>query len=275
MWLQEQSHKASLAKDRSIFRWLDPYLGGLAVSRIDRALLLKIAEAKAVQSTPSTANRHMALVRAVLRRAQETWEWIDRRPKVPLFTVRARRVRWLTRQEAARLIARLCPHQAAMARFALATGLRQRNVCRLKWADLDESRSSAWIHADQSKTRKALAVPLNADALAVLRGQRGQDGEYVFVFQGKPVWQVNTKAWRRAVEATGLQDFRWHDLRHTWASWHVQAGTPLHVLQELGGWSSYDMVRRYAHLSASHLAVHAERIVANGLESQHAAGPSG
>jgi integrase len=48
------------------------------------------------------------------------------------------------------------------------------------------------------------------------------------------VWQVNTKSWRKAVKA-GLRDFRWHDLRHTWASWHVQAGTPLNVLQEMGG----------------------------------------
>jgi integrase len=53
---------------------------------------------------------------------------------------------------------------------------------------------------------------------------------------------------------------RWHDLRHTWASWHVQAGTPLAVLKELGGWASLDMVLRYAHLAPGHLADHAERI---------------
>jgi len=55
-------------------------------------------------------------------------------------------------------------------------------------------------------------------------------------------------------------DFRWHDLRHTWASWHVQAGTPLHVLQELGGWASPEMVQRYAHLSAAHLEDYANNI---------------
>jgi integrase len=56
-----------------------------------------------------------------------------------------------------------------------------------------------------------------------------------------------------------IDDFRRHDLRHTWASWHVQNGTPLHVLQEMGGWESPEMVRRYAHLSAEHLAPYAER----------------
>ena len=53
---------------------------------------------------------------------------------------------------------------------------------------------------------------------------------------------------------------RWHDLRHTWASWHVQAGTPLHVLQELGGWESVEMVRRYAHLSSDHLVAYVDRM---------------
>ena len=53
---------------------------------------------------------------------------------------------------------------------------------------------------------------------------------------------------------------RWHDLRHTWASWHVQAGTPLHVLQELGGWECVEMVRKYAHLSSEHLVEYVDRL---------------
>jgi len=65
---------------------------------------------------------------------------------------------------------------------------------------------------------------------------------------------------RFAIERAGIEDFRWHDLRHTWASWHVQAGTPLHVLQELGGWETAEMVRRYAHLTADHLAPYADRL---------------
>ncbi len=97
--------------------------------------------------------------------------------------------------------------------------------------------------------------------MAVLAGQMGKHDDYVFAYQGQPVWQVNTKAWRKAVCNAGLEDFRWHDLRHTWASRHVQAGTPLDALQEMGGWSTFEMVQRYAHLSAGHLADHAERIV--------------
>ena len=55
---------------------------------------------------------------------------------------------------------------------------------------------------------------------------------------------------------------RRYDLRHTWASWHVQAGTPLHVPQELGRWESAEMVRRYAHFSSEHLAEHVDRMSA-------------
>ena len=56
------------------------------------------------------------------------------------------------------------------------------------------------------------------------------------------------------------EDFRWHDLRHTWASWLAQAGTPLNVLQELGGWESESMVRRYAHLAPAQLVEHSEKV---------------
>ena len=82
----------------------------------------------------------------------------------------------------------------------------------------------------------------------------------MFSYRGKPVTQVSTKAWYAALARAGIKDFRWHDLRHTWASWHVQSGTPLFALQELGGWESTAMVRRYAHLAADHLAPYADRL---------------
>jgi integrase len=152
-----------------------------------------------------------------------------------------------------------------MARFTLATGLRQRNVSYLRWDQVDTSRRVAWIHADQSKSRKAIAVPLNSDALEVLKKRRGDGGDYVFTFQGKPVDRTSTKAWAAAKKRAGIDDFRWHDLRHTWASWHVQSGTSLQELQELGGWSTVDMVLRYAHLAADQLLHAARRIEGTNL----------
>ena len=100
---------------------------------------------------------------------------------------------------------------------------------------------------------------------AVLRwlresAQLGTHPQYVFTYKGNPIGQCNTKAWKNALERAGIENFRWHDLRHTWASWHVQNGTSLQELQLLGGWSSFEMVLRYAHLSSDHLRAAANRI---------------
>ncbi|TXH06133.1 MAG: site-specific integrase [Nevskiaceae bacterium] len=259
-WLKEKGHKASLAKDKEIFRSVDRYLGGRRLIDIDRVLLFQILESKAVGSSKATANRHMALVRAVLRRACEVWEWIERVPKAPMYPAQSGRVRWLTEDEKQRLLPVLPAHLHALVRFSLATGLRQRNACRLEWQNVDLERRCAWVHADQSKNKRPIAVPLNADAMAVLRECQGKHPDYVFTYRGKPVWWVGTKAWRKALQRAGIENFRWHDLRHTWATNHAQSGTPANVLQELGGWESSEMVRRYAHFSAAHLLTHAQRI---------------
>ncbi|WP_414040733.1 tyrosine-type recombinase/integrase [Acidithiobacillus sp. M4-SHS-6] len=90
--------------------------------------------------------------------------------------------------------------------------------------------------------------------MVIVLRQTGKHPERVFTYRRKPVRQTNTRAWTKALEKANIRNFRWHDLRHTWASWHVQAGTPLERLQEMGGWESIEMVRRYAHLAPEHLA---------------------
>ena len=92
--------------------------------------------------------------------------------------------------------------------------------------------------------------------------------KFVFTFRDKPVAQTSTKAWWNALKRAGIEDFRWHDLRHTWASWHVQSGTSIQELKELGGWSSIEMVLRYAHLGGNHLKAAASRI--EGTKLAHA-----
>ena len=133
---------------------------------------------------------------------------------------------------------------------------------------MDLTRRLAWIHPDQAKAGKAIAVPLNAEAVAFISKQVGKHPTHVFSFRGRPIIQVNTKAWYAGLEQAGITDFRWHDLRHTWASWHVQNGTPLFALQELGGWESAEMVRRYAHLAADHLAPYADRLMSLRVEGE-------
>lgn len=260
-YLDETTHKASQMDDKAHLRWVDRFLNGVELGSINRDLLDRIVSArKAGGVSNSTVNRTMEVVRAVLRKAANEWEWLDRVAKVRMLPEPKRRVRWLTRAEADRLVSTLPEHLAAMARFSLETGLRRSNVTGLEWSQVDLARRTAWIHPDQAKARKAIAVPLSATAVAVVRGQVGKHSTHVFSFRGKPVRQVNTKAWRAALQRVGIDDFRWHDLRHTWASWHVQDGTPLHVLQELGGWECVEMVRKYAHLSTAHLHEYVDRV---------------
>ena len=198
------------------------------------------------------------MLRSILRKAHYDWEWIDRIPKVRMLQEPKRRIRWITPIEARRLIEALPDHLALAARFSLATGLRQGNVKSLMWSQIDLERSVCWIHPDQAKAKRAIHVPLNADAMDVLNLLKKNDNEFVFTYRGKSVNQLTTKAWYKALVVADIKDFRWHDLRHTWASWHIQNGTPLNVLQELGGWESVEMVRRYAHLGHTHLANYSE-----------------
>jgi integrase len=260
-WFSEMQHKRSLSTDKLHIKWLDKYLGNFYLVDITKDMLDEIAKAKEKEGVkPATVNRMMSLVRAILRKAVNEWEWIDRVPLVRMRKIENKRIRWITREEAARLIATLPAHLSAMATFSLATGLRRSNVTGLKWQDVDLIRRHALIHPDQAKAEKAIPVPLNEDAIAVLQGQLGQHNEYVFTYQGNRIIQCSTKAFRAALKRAGIKSFRWHDLRHTWASWHVQSGTSLQELQMLGGWASFDMVLRYAHLSSEHLKRAADRI---------------
>lgn len=86
--------------------------------------------------------------------------------------------------------------------------------------------------------------------------QTGKHPTRVFTFKGKPLNSANTRAWTKALARAEITDFRWHDLRHTWATWQRQAGE----LQRLGGWRTGAMVERYAHLAPDHLAVAASRL---------------
>lgn len=260
-WLKEQSHKATASEDVRKLRWLHRYLGDKDLTHITRATLDRIIDAKlALGHRNATVNRTLELVRAILRKCVNDWEWLERAPKVRMLKEPTRRIRFLTQEDAHRLLQALPEHLADMAAFSLATGLRAANVTGLAWSQVDLTRKLAWVHPDQAKARRAIAVPLNAEALVLVQKQIGKHVTHVFSYKGRPIIQVSTKAWYAALERADIRDFRWHDLRHTWASRHVQNGTPLFALQELGGWESAEMVRRYAHLAADHLAPYAERL---------------
>ncbi len=258
---EERGHKKSIADDKHHLKRLHRHLAGKQLHTINRALIDAITRSRQADGvTNATINRTLEVLRAILRVAEHEWDWIDRAPHVRLLSEPKRRVRWLTYKEADRLLAELPPHLADMASFSLQTGLREANVCGLTWSQVDLDRAHAWKHPDETKTGAAIPIPLSQTALEILKRCHGDHPTFVFGYKGKPVSRANNHAWRKALQRAGIENFRWHDLRHTWASWHRINGTPLHVLQELGAWESEEMVRRYAHFSAEHLAPYADNV---------------
>ncbi len=265
-WLRENVNKRSIETDKVHFRWLDAYLSSYQLHEINHEILENLAMKKELEGvTPTTVNRVMEVVRALLTKAHKEWGWIDKTPVIRMRQIENNRIRWLTIAEANRLLKELPPHLKDMAAFTLATGLRASNVTGLEWKNIDMVRRHAWVHPDQAKTNKAISVPLNENAMEILQSRYGIHLQFAFTYKGNRIGKCNTCAWSKALKRAEIEGFRWHDLRHTWASWHVQNGTSLQELQQLGGWSSFEMVLRYAHLSGELLRNAANRINSLGV----------
>lgn len=249
---------------KGICRRLDEYLGQLMLSQVNGDVIWNIVQGELKRGNKiATLNRHLAVTRAILRMARDEWQWIDTVPKIRLLSGEVERDRWLTREEAEALLEASPPHLAAMIKFALATGCRAREITGLEWKRVDLNRGTAWL--DKTKNGTPRGVPLNTDAIEVLEELLGDHDQYVFTYQGQPIKRAITNhAWYTAVKKAGLFDLRFHDLRHTWASWHRQAGTTCDELKDLGGWKSRTMVDRYAKFATEQLTVAASRI-----ESKH------
>lgn len=256
--------------ERSIER-LNRFLKGSPLAEITRENILKIrtaltrhtyqnAEKKPVPLSHSTINRDLAVLRSILKRCAGDWKMLDAAPTVPLFRIDKTDPAWLTREQAHVLLGLLPKHTRGLVIMALATGMRRANVTGMEWSRVDLKRKTYYVPASNAKGRKrGITVSLNSDAIAILEQWQGVHTRYVFAFRGRaPITQVATKMWRRVVKAAGLEGVTFHSMRHSWASWHVQGGTPLKMLQDMGGWATLEMPMRYAHLDPGHLAQYAE-----------------
>lgn len=257
---EEAGSYSSAPSIRGHLRWLDPHFGKLMLDEITRDRIDDVRRLRLQGGVKNaTVNRMLEIVRTILRRAVQEWEWIDRAPHVRLLKLPPGRVRHISVKEALTLLDELLPHLRAITVFALETGMRMGEVLRLRWSDVDlESRRTSVV-AENAKNRHARAVPLSDVAISIVESLRGECSTHVFSFEGQPIKRCNQLAWRNAVKRSGLVDFRFHDLRHTWATWHAP-NTPLVVLQALGGWRTTQMVQRYAHLQSDHLRAYAEKM---------------
>ena len=140
------------------------------------------------------------------------------------------------------------------------TGLRQGNISNMEWSWIDLETGYLTVPADKSKNGSPIPVYLEETAKEIILKQKGKHPKNVFTYKGNPIANLNTRAWREALKRAGIEDFRWHDLRHTWATWHRQAGTPTHELQKLGGWKTSAMVERYAHIAPEQIKGASKRL---------------
>lgn len=219
--------------------------------------------------TAGTYTRYRTMIAAILNLSDVKLKLESRRDK------KKKSRDWLTHEQWDKLYAQLPKHMKPMALFSVLTGLRQANVLGLEWKRVDIERAVVWVEGEDMKAGVAISIPLSEEAIHVLQAVKGQHAEFVFTFRGKPIKEIKTAfhaaCIRAGVGRLGQADvgsegkvryvgFAWHGLRHTWATWHVQNGTPLEVLQKLGGWSDLRMVMNYAHHSPGHLASYANNI---------------
>jgi integrase len=205
------------------------------------------------------------MIQAILNLAKEEG-WLREVPKLATRTDKKVKPReWITHEQWAKLYSELPSHMKPMAEFAIETGLRQANVLGLKWKRVDITRRLVWVEGNETKAGAALSVPLSEGAVKVLKSVKGDHPEFVFTFRGKPIADIKTGFQAACIRAGvgrisksgAYEGFTWHGFRHTWATWHIQNGTPLEVLQKLGGWSDLRMVMNYAHHTPGFVASYA------------------
>lgn len=251
---------------------------------------------------PTSINRELADLRSFLTRAVQ-WGMLENHPleKVKQCKIDSSpKVRFLTVDEEKRLRLRLDareqelrddresgnkwreqrgqPLYESLKDFAFAdylkpavllsinTGLRRGELFGLKWSDVDFEQKILTVAAETAKTGKTRHIPLNDEALNILKEWKAQeDSKSLYVFSGKdgqPFHDVR-KSWAGVLEKAKITGFRWHDLRHTFASKLVIAGVDLNTVRELLGHTDYKMTLRYAHLAPEHKANAVARLVAS------------
>lgn len=273
------SKPRTLRSQRMQLLWWKARIGHTLLADVTPALLVEQREflaseelkrldrAKTFTRSPATVNRYLAALSHAFSLGVNEWQWIDSNPlrKVKKKKESRGRVRFLSDEERVRLLeackASANRHLYAVVVLALATGARKSELLNLRWSDIDFLRGRIVVHESKNGERRAL--PLTGHALETLKAHarvRRIDSELLFPNLGAtgPV-DIRT-AWENTLEKANIVDFRFHDLRHSAASYLAMSGSSLAVIAETLGHKTLAMVKRYAHLTESHISTEVERM---------------
>jgi integrase len=219
--------------------------GDTPLHQMTDARAASYVSSRRIDVSPASVNRELTLLRAVLRMARDRWDVEVRMPtwKAQRLKEAAPRERYLTPTEAQRVLEHAAPHIRPGIELSLLTGIRLSNCVGLDWSEVDLQERHLALRV---KGDKPHFVPLCEPAFVLLANLGPKDDGAVFLYRGRAVKEWR-KAWKSTLRRSGIEDFRWHDLRHTAASWMVQAGVPLDVVQKVLGHSDISTTMRYAH----------------------------
>lgn len=264
----------STKNQKHYLKWWKKSIGSYRLVDINAAL---IAESRQIllnepnqfgkTKSVSTANRYCTALGHLLNVAIKEWEWIQYNPfnRIKKFKEPRGRVRFLSELERKRLL-EACkesnnPYLYIIVVLALSTGARKMELLTLTWADIDLTRQSIILHETKNDERRVL--PLKSYALELIKklsSNSSPDSDYIFPAKGKnqPI-DIRT-AWENALIKAGIKDFRFHDLRHSTASYLAMNGANLAEIAGVLGHKTLQMVKRYSHLSEPHTASVVERM---------------
>ena len=254
-----KTNKLSYCEDFSMVKTLNNFFGDKVASEITPQVIEQYKAHR--RQTPvgdhfvsgARVNRELALLKQTYNKGID-WGLVLDNPvkRVKFFSEKDRsRTRYLAQGEKDRLLNLCTPFLRRIVLVALKTGMRQAEILNLKWADIDFN--SNQIVLKRTKSGKIRYVPIHPDVLVVLQGlPKGR--ECVFFDDNEArSWHGKRRVdFEAALDQAGIRDFRFHDLRHTFASELVMKGADIKTVSELLGHSTTRMTERYSHLSASH-----------------------
>jgi len=266
-FMEEHAPKVSYSMQKSYSSYLKHLMsffksGLIAITpkEISKYKVLRKGEG----AMPATTNRELAMLSKAFNLAVNEWEWLKDNPvsRVPKEKENNKRDRWLTQDDECRLIKHCPAWLSDIVVFALNTGLRQDELLSLQWSRVSFEREVMLI--DKTKSGKPRAVPLNQIAINILN-QRSKAKirtikDLVFpTFNGTKILPSNLRrAFYEALRKAGIENFKFHDLRHTFATRLVQRETDIYMISKLLGHEDIRMTQRYSHHSPESLRVGVE-----------------